>query len=195
MMETPFWLLKSWLDKEKQAGILNPQQAVLSTVTHDAKPHARVIAIREITEKEFIFFTQLGTRKVAEISHNPDVCLTFWFEHSQREVIIEGTAKALSKQENERYWQTYPKEAQMRFNAYAPTSGQLITHKNVLEEKLAKIRDDFLEKSLPMSPLYCGFTLLPYRFIFYHYRTDELSDVINYTFSSQDGWQKTSFSP
>lgn len=194
-MHAPFYLLKEWLEKEKQIGILDPQQAVLSTVTHDAKPHARVVAIREITENELIFFTQRGTRKVAEIKGNPNVCLTFWFEHYQREVIIEGTAKELSAQENQQYWQNYPKEAQIRFYAYSPTSGLCIPAKSILEEKRTQIQQDFLEKPLPISLLYCGFALLPHRFIFYHYRTDELSDVINYALDTQYGWQKSILSP
>ena len=83
----PSHLLKTWIAEEKQAGAKNPQHAVLSTVTADGTPDARIVAIREINET-LIFFTQSGTKKVSEMRANPRVNLTFWFDRFQREVII-----------------------------------------------------------------------------------------------------------
>lgn len=112
---------------------------------------------------------------------NPAVTLTFWFELSGREVIIEGEAAFLSEKQNDYYWKTYPKLAQIRFCSYAPTSGLPIDSKQLLENKRLEIAEhNQQEQSLPLSKDYCGVLVKPLRLLFYAYRLDELSDVWEY---------------
>ncbi|MBA2710012.1 MAG: pyridoxamine 5'-phosphate oxidase family protein [Tatlockia sp.] len=177
----PIHLLKTWLKEEKSANIPFAQHAVLSTQGINGQANGRVVAIREIDEEQLLFFTQRRTRKVEEIKTNPAVTLTFWFEQSGREVIIEGNAMFLSEMQNEHYWKTYPKLAQIRFCSYAPTSGLPIESKQLLENKRLEIAERTQqEQSLPVSKEYCGIAVKPLRFVFYAYRLDELSDVWEY---------------
>ena len=187
-------LLKTWLDEEKISGVNNPARAVLSTCGVNAVPHSRVVALREITGTELIFFTQLGTRKVQELNENPLISLNFWFELTQRQIIIEGKAAALSAAENQYYWENYPYVAQLRFCAYAPTSSQAITSKKELEDKKKGFEELYKDKNIPMSPLYCGYRIQPSSFLFYRYRLDELSDVFKFE-KNMDGWKETLLSP
>tara|TARA_R110000868_G_scaffold32318_1_gene117595 strand:+ start:1197 stop:1778 length:582 start_codon:yes stop_codon:yes gene_type:complete len=193
-MTEPLSLLKAWLDEEQAKGAPNPRQAVLSTCGNDAIPHARVVAIREIEESGLLFFTQKGTKKVKEMLSNPHACITFWFELFQREVILQGLIEPLSQDENKKYWESYSKEAKIRFYSYAETSSQPILHKDVLEDKKRQVEDEYRNKALPLSPYYCGFRVKPSTIMFYAYRTDELSDVFEYQ-RVADAWQKQWLSP
>ncbi|WP_165482751.1 pyridoxine/pyridoxamine 5'-phosphate oxidase [Legionella gresilensis] len=193
-MSHPIKLLHLWLEEEQQAGAPNPQQAVLCTADKKANPHGRVVAIREITEQSLLFFTQKPTKKVMELSENPFACIVFWFELFQREVILKGPIEALSLKENQHYWQMYSPFAQIRFHSYAPTSGQPIASKTLLEEKRRKLEQQYNKTPIPMSPFYCGFKLLFNHVLFYSYRTDELSDVFAYQ-KHHDTWQKIRISP
>lgn len=193
-MENPLVSLQCWIQAERESGAPDPQQAVLSTVTSEKVPHARVVAIREINENDLLFFTQRGSRKVAELTDNPRVAMTFWFELNEREVIIEGKAIALSVSDNEHYWKTYSRVAQVRFYSYAPTSGQPIANKQEFEDRKKQIELDFEGKTLPLSELYCGYRILPERMIFYTYRRDELSDVFEYR-HIKNKWLKQRLSP
>ncbi|KTD25117.1 MULTISPECIES: pyridoxal 5'-phosphate synthase [Legionella] len=190
----PFTLLKQWITEEKEAGASNPQHAVLATATLNGVPHSRVVAIREITLSELLFFTQKGTQKVNDIIRNPQVSLTFWFELKQREVILNGTALPLLPAEIEHYWNTNPQLAQLRFTAYAPTSMQPIATKHVIEDKKKAIEREYSNKQLPLSPLYCGFRIKPTQFIFYSLRFDELSDVVEY-YGQDEQWHRRILSP
>lgn len=153
-----------------------------------------MIAIREITPQGILFFTQKGTRKVIEISENPCVSLTFWFELMQREVILKASIYALDEEENKTYWLTYPRIAQIRFLAYAPTSGQPIESKQMLEDKRSFIEQKYRNQELPYTPLYCGYRIIPKKRIFYQYRT-ELSDVFQYILQENSQWQNQVLSP
>jgi len=190
----PIELLNTWITEEQRAGAPNPLQAVLATCGKDAIPHARVVAIREIDERGLLFFTQKGTRKFNELISNPLATITFWFELFQREVIIEGTTSLLPNADTQIYWNSYPREAQIRFYSYAPTSSQPIANKDILEEKRQQITQAYDAKTLPLSDYYCGFRLKPSRILFYAYRTDELSDVFEYH-PHNNTWRKQWLSP
>lgn len=162
----PIALLTTWISEELERGAPNPQHATLSTTGKDSIPHGRVIAIREINEQGLLFFTQRGTRKVVEMTYNPMVSLTFWFELFEREVMIDGSARPLSESENQAYWDTYPSFAQIRFHSYAPTSSHVIPSKQLIENKRKILISRFQDKSLPMSEYYCGFRVIPTRMVF-----------------------------
>lgn len=190
----PFKLLNQWIAEEMDAGAPNPQHAVLATASLKAVPHGRVVAIREVSERGLIFFTQKGTRKVVELTDNPQASLTFWFELLQREVVIEGKVQLLPLVETKGYWDNYPHSAQLRFAAYAPTSMQVISSKQVLEEKKIAIEKEYMNRKLPLNSFYCGFRLIPKKFIFYSFRLDELSDVNEY-YLQDNQWQMQLLSP
>ncbi|HAU1787984.1 TPA: pyridoxamine 5'-phosphate oxidase [Legionella pneumophila] len=177
---TPIELLNTWIEEEKSVGAQHAQHAVLSSQGLNGAPHGRIVAIREITKDWVLFFTQKRTRKVLEIKNNNQVTLTFWFERYVREVIVEGEASLLSDEQNEHYWQTYPQWAQIRFCSYAPTSGEPIESKQLLEDKWRDLAQHAKDSALPCSPDYCGIAIKPKRFVFYSYRLDELSDVWEY---------------
>ena len=194
VQSNPIMELNLWLANEHEKGVSNPNHAVLSTVSLENTPHSRVIAIREITDEGLVFFTQRRTRKVEELSHNLSVSLVFWLELLQREIIIEGKVIALDEKENARYWENYPQWAQIRFLSYAPTSMQEISSKKLLETKRQELEKYFENKSIPLSLEYCGFRVQPERMVFYAYRTDELSDVWEYT-RKEESWHLCTLSP
>lgn len=191
---TPIQLLTTWIEEEKSLGAHNAQHAVLSTQGLNSQPHSRVVAVREITEDWLLLFTQQRTRKVEEIKNNGKVALTFWFERHARETIIEGEASFLSQEQNIDYWNTYPQSAQIRFCSYAPTSGEAIDSKQILENKRLEIEKASKNNALPCSPDYCGIAIKPERFVFYSYRLDELSDVWEYQ-AHRSGFVKKILSP
>jgi pyridoxamine 5'-phosphate oxidase len=177
---TPIELLNTWISDEKSMGAAHAQHAILSSQGLNGASHGRIVAIREITNDWILFFTQKRTRKVSEIRNNNQVALTFWFERYAREVIVEGEASFLSEEQNAHYWDAYPFCAQIRFCSYAPTSGEPIDNKQLLEDKRRNLEQSSKDIVLPCSPDYCGIGIKPKRFVFYSYRLDELSDVWEY---------------
>lgn len=191
---TPIQLLTHWIAEEKSLGAQNAQHAVLSTQGLNGHPRSRVVALREITEDWLLLFTQKRTDKVREIKNNGNVALTFWFERHARETIIEGEAHFLSEEQNANYWTNYPHWAQVRFCSYAPTSGEVIKSKQLLENKRLEIEQASKNNPLPCSPDYCGIAIKPRRLVFYTYLLDELSDVLEYQ-ADTTGFVKRILSP
>lgn len=193
----PFNLMADWLAQEAKSGSVNPDRAVLSTVTSAGIPHSRVVAIKAIEDESesVLFFTQRGTRKFVELTENPQVSMTFWFAMQQRQIILEGVAKPLSLQENEMYWRALPRERQLRFSSYAPTSGKAIDSLVELDKKLVVLKQQYQDfPSLPMSEFYCGFRVFPDTLYFYTLGSESFSEMIKYA-KNTSGWNHQLLSP
>ncbi len=182
---------REWLEQEKEQGYGDPERAVLATATSQGVPHSRIVAIREISDEGFLFFTQRGTRKYAELS-NPRASMTFWFAREQREIIIDGVVRALSQEENQHYWDTLSRERQLRFSVH--TSGQPIDSLQDLEHRYQQLSKQYVNQTIPMSDFYCGFVLVPETFCFYTLGTQTFSEVIRYQ-KVGEHWEKNLVSP
>jgi pyridoxamine 5'-phosphate oxidase len=190
----PFIQLKNLLRQEKHLGVSEPECAVLATVTPEGIPHSRIVAIREIELESLLFFTQRSTRKVTELKQNSNATLNFWLALQKRQVILEGNADSLSHEENQTFWNNLPRERQLRFSSYAPTSGKVIKDQAVLEKRKAELIIQFEDQAIPMSADYCGFRFTPHTMYFYTIRSTTFSEVIRY--SKIDGqWQQAFLSP
>lgn len=192
--EIPLFKMRTWIEKEKAIGSASPDRVVLATCSPEGIPHSRTVAIREITQEGVLFFTQRGTKKVAELTHNPCASMTLWLALQQRQVILDGIVKALTNAENESCWAALPRERQLRFSAYAPTSGQVIESKSVLEKQLEALTEKFLGNAIPMCKEYCGFHLIVDTIYFYTLGDNTFSESLRYK-KHKDVWDKQIISP
>ncbi len=190
----PMNIMDDWLIQEESMGSSNPRNIVLATASKKGIPHSRIVAIREISERGILFFTQRSTRKVIEINENPHASMTLWLPLQQREVIIEGKIATLNQEENEHYWNLLPYERKLQFSAYSPISNQPIHGISELEGKVEALKLHYNAETLPMSSYYCGYRLVPEVFYFYTLGTTTFSEVIKYSLV-QDHWQKQLLSP
>jgi pyridoxamine 5'-phosphate oxidase len=186
--------MRHWIEEEKALGSTSPDRVVLATCSSEGIPHSRIVAIREITQEGILFFTQRGTKKVAELMHNPYSSMTLWLALQQRQVILDGIANPLTKNENESFWDTLPRERQLRFSAYAPTSGQVIDSVEVLEHQLNMLTEKYLGNAVPMCNDYCGFHLIAETICFYTLVDNTFSESLRYK-KEQNEWIKQLISP
>jgi len=193
-MDNPIIKINEWLTKEKQLGSADPERVVLATAGKDNVPHSRIVAIREITEKGVLFFTQNGTGKVTQLTENPMAAMTLWLPLQQRQINLEGEALALSKEENQAYWDTLPVLRQLRFRAYASTSGKPIQSLAEIDNRYAALLKEFSEKPVPMSNYYCGFRLKAKVIYFYTLGMEAFSEYIQYRFQ-ENQWTAQLLSP
>lgn len=190
----PVKLINEWLAKEQELGSKQPNRIVLATAGRDGIAHSRIVAIREIAEKGVLFFTQRASRKTREIAENPLGSMTLWLPLQQREIVLEGKIEAIPREENEYYWSKRPREMQLRFSAYAPTSGQVLSSLDELEEKYQEILHRSGDKAVPMSEDYCGYWLVADTLVFYTLNDDGFSDVMRYRKVGED-WLIERLSP
>lgn len=190
----PIVKITEWLNKEKELGSANPDRMVLSTATKNGASHSRIIAVREMNDKGILFFTQRDTRKVSELRDNPSVSMVLWLPLQQRQVVIEGIAHALTEDENEHYWKTMSHDRQLRFSAYAPTSGQPIHSVEQLKKQHQNLINQYVDMEVPMSDFYRGFRVMPDIMYFYTLNMADFSEVIRVSRKNEE-WVEETMSP
>lgn len=189
----PLTKMREWIEREKELGSTDPERVVLATATIKGRPHSRVVA-SIIEPDSIIFFTQRDTRKEVELRENPFASMTCWLAMQQREIILDGFVKPLTRDEIEKQWEQLPRERQLRFSAYGPISGQPIDSLDDLEKRQTLLTTQFSDQAVPVSEFYCGFRLVPDTLYFYTLGNETFSEVVRYT-KRQTAWQLQLVSP
>lgn len=186
------WLLRlmnAWVEDEA----LPFKMGVLATI-ENGLPKSRTVAIREINKHGLVFFTQIGSAKVAQLLVNPNVSFTFMLPKTQRQITVIGTVVPLNNRENSKNWETYDQERRLRFLVYGLKSGQMIQKQQELDAELAGLRQQYKE-TLPEKPReYIGYTIVPEEIKFYQLNEHRLSDSIN-AFYTDNTWTLQRFVP
>ena len=174
----PFMQFEKWFNEVLKVGLIEPNAMILATADEKAKPSARVVLLKGLSDKGFTFFTNYNSRKGKNLSENSTASLLFFWAELERQVRIEGKIKKISKAESQTYFDTRPIES--RLAAWASEQSELIPDREYLEERFQKFKDKFKGKNIPLPSDWGGFILVPDYFEFWQGRENRLHDRICY---------------
>ena len=184
----PFEQFELWYHEAKQSSIKEANAMTLATATPDGKPSARIVLLKEVTERGFIFYTNYHSRKGHEINENPQAQILFFWDVLERQVRIEGKLEKVSAEESDRYFYSRPLDSQ--YGTMASAQSEVIPTREFLERKLVSIKS-----LLPVRPDdWGGYILIPDYFEFWQGRPSRLHDRIFYK-AENGGWKIGRLSP
>ena len=93
--------------------LLEPNAMTLATVSPDGRPSARIVLLKEIEGRDFVFYTNYESRKGQELAANPYAALVFYWAELERQVRIEGEVGKVSRAQSEAYFATRPRGSQL----------------------------------------------------------------------------------
>ena len=163
--------LDDWIIEETSAALLG----VLATIDGGA-PISRTIVVRELRDEGPLFFTQLGSAKVAQLSKNANAALTLTLIHHRREITFLGEVEPIAPVSNDSYWQSYPENAKMRFLVYGPRSGEAISGNQELDHQVVALQKQLSGQAIERPESYVGYLLRPMQLRLYQLNEDRLSD-------------------
>ncbi|HIA73047.1 MAG TPA: pyridoxal 5'-phosphate synthase, partial [Gemmatimonadetes bacterium] len=102
----PIDLFRAWFKAAKESGILLPEATSLATATPDGGPSVRMVLLKDVDPRGFVFYTNYGSRKASEMDRNPRGALCFHWPVLQRQVRVSGRVERISKEENRDYFAT-----------------------------------------------------------------------------------------
>lgn len=187
----PFAQFQHWFAEALQAGQPDIEAMTLST-TEDGRVSARIVLLKGVDERGFVFFTNYQSRKSREMLANPHVALTFFWNALERQVRIEGTVERVAPQESEEYFQTRPRGSQL--GAWASPQSDVIVSREVLEQRLAEVEQRFQDQPITCPPFWGGFRVTPERVEFWQGRESRLHDRIVFSRHNED-WQISRLAP
>src|SRR5579862_9055228 len=97
----PILQFRQWLDAAQDAGLREPNAMTLATATREGRPSARMVLLKGVDERGFIFYTNYESRKGRELAGNRRAALVFYWEPLHRQVRVEGRVSKLSAAESD----------------------------------------------------------------------------------------------
>jgi pyridoxamine 5'-phosphate oxidase len=167
--------------------------ATLSTADADGRPSARVVLLKGVDARGFIFFTNYDSRKGRELAENPNAALVFYWPDQERQVCIAGLTAKISRAESEAYFKSRPRGS--RLAAWASRQSEVIENREALEARWRELQAKYPGEDVPMPPNWGGFVLTPARIEFWQGRPSRLHDRFRYLKQSDGKWLIERLSP
>ncbi len=160
--------------------------ATLATADAGGRPSARVVLIRGVDDRGFVFHTNYNSRKGRELGANPHAALCIHWPSLDEQIRVEGTVERLPAAESDAYFSSRPRGSQL--GAWASNQSQVLSSRETLEETYRDIERRFEGQAVARPPFWGGFRLVHARVEFWYGRPDRLHDRIVYT-RDGDGWK------
>ncbi len=189
----PMRQFQSWFADARQQNMLHPEAMTLATAGPSGHPSARIVLLKTVDERGFIFFTNYASAKAREIGAHDSVSLVFHWETLQRQVRILGTAKRISAKESDAYFATRPRESQI--GAHASPQSDIVASREELDALYARAEKLFAGKDVPRPANWGGYCVNPSTIEFWKGRIGRLHDRILYERNTQGGWTITRLAP
>jgi len=187
----PLALFERWLD-EAWKGEPNAHAMTLATATREGQPSARVVLLKGLDRRGFVFYTNLESRKSEELFANPHAALCFLWKSLNRQVRVEGPVEQVADDEADAYFASRPRDSQI--GAWASDQSRPLESRALLERRVEEFSRRFDEGKVPRPTYWSGFRVLPQRVEFWEEQPSRLHDRMLFI-REGEGWRRERLFP
>lgn len=194
LAEEPFRLFSEWLSDAERSEPNDPNAMTLATVDDTGLPDARMVLLKGLDARGFVFFTNTESAKGRELAGNPRAALVFHWKSLRRQVRVRGPVERVSDQEADEYFATRPRLSQI--GAWASRQSRPLEGRFALEAAVAATTARYAIGTVPRPPHWTGFRVLPVAVEFWHDRPFRLHDRVVFRRPAPDtAWERTRLFP
>lgn len=185
--QDPFVNFKRWMAKAEKTEPNDANAMTLATVGADGRPSARMVLLKGLDERGFVFYTNLESRKGRQLAENPRACLVFHWKSLRRQVNVEGAVMPVSPEEADAYFGSRDRGSQI--GAWASQQSRPLAGRFELEKRVAQFAAKFHVGKVPRPAHWSGFRVAPERIEFWEDGTFRLHDRTVFHRQDDGGWR------
>ena len=182
-----------WFGEAAAAQIRDVNAMTLATATPDGAPSARIVLLKAISDRGFVFFTNYLSDKGRQLEANPRAALCLFWVQLERQIRIEGAVEKTTREESEEYFRSRPLGS--RLGAWTSQQSEIIADRAALEAQLAEVTTQYEGADVPLPPHWGGYRVKPDSIEFWQGRTNRLHDRFRYTRETEGAWRIDRLSP
>jgi pyridoxamine 5'-phosphate oxidase len=178
MPENPVDVYLGAAERARQQGI-DTAPVALATADAAGRPSVRIVLIRHVDERGFVFHTNYNSRKAADLNENPRAALCFHWPSLEEQIRVEGRVERISPSESDEYFATRPRGSQI--GAWASDQSRELTSQEALHQRTREVEERFAGRDVTRPPHWGGIRVIPERIEFWFGRVDRLHERLVYT--------------
>jgi pyridoxamine 5'-phosphate oxidase len=170
----------------------DPSAMALGTVEEGGQPSVRIVLLKALDDRGFVFYTNYEGRKGRQLLANPKAALCFYWPTIDIQVRIEGAVTKVAEQEADAYFATRHRLSQI--GAWASRQSEPLETPTALDERVKKYEKEFAGKDVPRPKYWSGFRVSPDRIEFWKGKPNRLHERHLYTRAGA-GWKVETIYP
>ena len=187
-LDDPLELFKSWMAEAEKKEIRDPTSSSLATANKAGQPNVRMILLKGLSSKGFVFYTNLNSSKSRDLKENPKAAMNFHWKSINRQIRILGNVTQVDDKEADLYFNSRPDES--KISAWASNQSNPMKEKSEFLKKIEVFKKEYKsEKNVPRPPYWSGWCLKPLSFEFWLHRDNRNHERLRYNRAGEK-WKK-----
>ncbi|MGN6494461.1 MAG: pyridoxamine 5'-phosphate oxidase [Agriterribacter sp.] len=182
-----------WWQEAMASDILEVNAMTLATASPDGIPSARIVLLKDFSDRGFVFFTNYESFKGQQLTENPKACLVFFWKELERQVRITGLAEPTSAAVSDEYFRTRPEGS--RIGAVTSPQSRTIESREWIDAQYEKNTALLSGKDIQRPDYWGGYVVRPVIVEFWQGRPSRLHDRIQYTLQDNSEWKIERLAP
>jgi pyridoxamine 5'-phosphate oxidase len=190
--DDPLVLFRAWFADAERVAPEKVNAMTLATVDADGRPAARVVLLKELDDRGFVFFTNYDSRKGAALAAHPLAALVFYWPALDRQVRVEGAVETIDAAASDRYFDSRPRGS--RLAAIVSPQSRAVASRAELEAQVAQLDTTLADAEPVRPPRWGGYRVVPDAVEFWQGQPNRLHDRVAYH-RGDGGWSRARLAP
>ena len=193
-LENPFKLFEEWFEEAKKSELNDPNALALATSNKEGAPSVRMVLLKGFSEKGFVFYTNLNSKKNGDIQSNPHASMCFHWKSLLRQIRITGEISKISDKEADAYYTT--RSYGSRIGAWASKQSSILKNRDELHKSIEEFKKKYPDNhTVPRPNYWSGWILNPFEMEFWLHGKDRVHQRLLYIKDTKEMWSRSLLNP